>query len=69
MQVTKCWQWGAAGVASVRRTTEDPHQKRFMFFEGLQPVGRTHSGAEENYKEEGVAEENSYGLTTNPHSP
>jgi len=32
-------------------------------------VGRTHNGAGEKCEEEGVAEKNSSGLTTNPHSP
>lgn len=68
-QVTKCWQWDAAGVASVRRTMEDSHQKILIFPEGLQRVGRTHSEAGEKYEEEGAAETNSYGLTTTLHSP
>ena len=37
-----------------------------VYPEGLQPVGRTHTGVGEECKEEGAAERSCYGLTPAP---
>ena len=37
-----------------------------VYPEGLQPIGRAHTGAGEQREEEGAAETNCYGLTATP---